>query len=243
MYGVRSQFVLSLLAACICLTLFASASSSQSQKRHKQPPVTPVAPQSAPAAPPAVPLTLQQMPAVPPRVTYTHGELTIVSQNSTLGDILRAVHDQTGAVLDVPGSVTERVVGQMGPGSPREVLAELLNGSRFNYVILGSAADPDKVEKVVLTSKPAETAQAPANPPTPAPQQAAGQFGFNQQSPSDDDDDATESSADQANPGQPPAQAPIRTPEQLLQDLQRQQQSQQQQQQGQPATPAPRERN
>ncbi len=96
-----------------------------------------VAPPPAVIPQPLVPLTLEQMPASPPQVSYEHGELTIVARNSVMGDILRAVRDQTNAILDVPGNANERVVGQMGPGPPRDVLAQLLNGSRFNYVILG----------------------------------------------------------------------------------------------------------
>ncbi len=166
MYRVRSQFVLSLVA-CFCLVPAHQTFASQSHKPRKAaaiqeaPPPDPL-PEAAP-----VPLTLQQMPAAPPQVSYDHGQLTIISQNSTLGDILRAVHDRTGAVLDVPGNATERVAGQMGPGAPRDVLAQLLNGTHFNYVILGSATDGSKVEKVILTTKPPVPAdnpgQAPAN--------------------------------------------------------------------------------
>jgi len=139
----------------------------------------------------------------------------------------------------VPVNATERVVGQMGPGSARDVLAELLDGSHFNYVILGSATDSTKVERVLLSLKPPPSlenaVQAPVNvastPLAPGDQQAG-----------DDDDDASEAPGDQ--PNQPPTQPPVRTPEQLLQELQRQQQQQQQQQQpGQPPAPAPPQRN
>ena len=256
MYGVRLQFALGRLAACICLILVCPAFAGQMHRKpHKAAPIPadsqPVpAPAADPEPPP--PLTLQQMPASPPQVTYDHGALTIISQNSTLGDILRAVRDRTGAALDVPGNANERVAGQMGPGTPRDVLAQLLSGSRFNYVILGSATDSAKVEKVILSAKPANL-QENAGQPTanvPAPQQGnSGQFGYNDQATSEDEDDtAAEPSADQQNPNQQPAQAPIRTPEQLLQELQRQQQQQAQPQptqpqQGPPAAPAQRERN
>ena len=41
----------------------------------------------------------------------------------------------------------------LGPGPARDVLAALLNGSHFNYVMLGSAAHPDSVDRLILTSK------------------------------------------------------------------------------------------
>jgi hypothetical protein len=238
MYGFRSQFVLSLLVGSFCLSLGYPAFADQSHKRHKAATVQVAPPPAAPPQP-LVPLTLQQMPATPPQVSYDHGELTIVARNSTLGDILRAIRDQTNATLDVPPNATERVVGQMGPGSPRDVLAQLLNGSHFNYVILGSATDSSKLERVILTFKPPASqenaAQAPVNV-APPPQQSEPGFAFSQQPANDDDEGTSETPADQ-----PPAQAPVRTPEQLLQELQRQQQQQQQQQTqpGQPGTPTP----
>ena len=76
-----------------------------------------------------------------------------MAENSTLADILRAVRTQTGAAIEVPPNATERVVAHLGPGPARDVLAALLNGSHFNYVMLGSAAHPDSVDRLILTSK------------------------------------------------------------------------------------------
>lgn len=248
MDGVGSQFAWSVAAVCLCLSLVCPALAGQTHKERK---AAKTQAASGPAAPsqPLAPLTLQQMPATPPQVSYNSGELTIVAQNSTLGDILRAVKNQTGAALDVPANTTERVVGQIGPGSPQEVLAQLLNGSHFNYVILGSATDSGKVQRVILTPKPSpppdNVAQAPVSV-APAAPQTEGQFGFNQQQANDDDDDTSDAPADQSDGSQPPTQAPVRTPEQLLQELQRQQKMQQQQQEQQgsaPATPVPPQRN
>ena len=86
---------------------------------------------------------MDQIPAAAPRVTYENGLLSITAQNATLGDILREVRKLTGATIDVPpAGANERVVVQLGPGAPRDVLATLLNGTSFNYVMLGSASDP-----------------------------------------------------------------------------------------------------
>jgi hypothetical protein len=118
------------------------------------------------------PLTMSQRPSAPPQVSYQNGLLTIVAQNSTLGDILREVHRTTGAAIDVPANATERVVTKIGPGPAREVLATLLNGSTFNYVMVGSASDPSSLATVMLTGRPAgaggETA-ANVNQPPPQP--------------------------------------------------------------------------
>ena len=113
---------------------------------------------------------MDQLPAAPPSVVYNNGQLSIAAQNATLGDILREVHKVTGATIDVPpAGANERVVVSLGPGSPRSVLASLLNGSSFNYVMLGSPADPAAVSEVMLSSRPSgaggEIQTAVNNPP------------------------------------------------------------------------------
>jgi hypothetical protein len=90
-------------------------------------------------------------PPQPPQVSYLNGQLTVISENATLGEILSAIQRQTGAVIDFPaGGTNEPVAGRMGPGAPCEVLANLLNGSRFDYVIIGSSGVPGGVEHVIL---------------------------------------------------------------------------------------------
>jgi hypothetical protein len=187
------------------------------------------------------------MPAVPPQVSYQQNQLTIIAQNSTLSDILRAVRNQTGAAVDFPANATERVVGHFGPGNARDVLASMLNGSHFDYVMLGSATNPSAVERVILTSKAGSVPEAPtyqaAAPPQGAPQPALG-AGLEQQQEAvqdvaeddfntlDDNNADDDQSADQ--PAQAEGQVPanvqpgVKTPEQFLQELQRQQQQQQQ---------------
>ncbi|HXZ33870.1 MAG TPA: hypothetical protein VEH30_16455 [Terriglobales bacterium] len=211
---------------------------------------------------PVVPLSPEQMPASPPQVAFSGGILTITANNATLGDILRAVHRQTGAAVDVPGNATERVVGIFGPGPVRDVMTLLLNGSHFNYVLLGSATDPGALEKVVLISK--STGMEPVSQSNVAASQFrtasnVPQAAENADASTDDaaemPQEAGDAVEDQANQSQPeeqqqPQQANpfgqrggVKTPEQLLQELQQRQQQmqQQQQQQGSPQSlpPAP----
>ncbi|MFY9645583.1 MAG: hypothetical protein WAK29_10410 [Terriglobales bacterium] len=102
-------------------------------------------------------LPMDQIPASPAKVSYEEGLLTISAQNSTLGEILRDVRKLTGASIEIPQGTGagERVVAHLGPGAPRDVLAGLLNGSSFNYVMLGSSSDPTAVSSVILTAKSA----------------------------------------------------------------------------------------
>ena len=241
MFCRRTSIVFLLL--CAFVAILPAASSQTSQKTSKKRPVKQEEPAPAPQPPPPPPPTLEQMPASAPQVFFRNGQLTIVARNSTLGDILRAVHTQTGASVDVPPNATERVVSNLGPGPARDVLASLLNGSHFNYVMLGSPSDPRMVQRIILTSKSgggSENAVPPsateaANqqqvyPPQPVPQPEA------EEMPVEEVQDESVPEVDQAEqPGQPEeqqipgGQQQVKTPEQLLQELQRQQREQQQQ--------------
>jgi hypothetical protein len=88
-----------------------------------------------------------------PKVTYLNGQLTITARNSRLGDVLRAVSTQTGAVIEFPADrAEERIFAQTAPGPVRDVLAKLLSGSRFNYVMLGSPSNPNLLQRMILTN-------------------------------------------------------------------------------------------
>jgi hypothetical protein len=110
-----------------------------------------------------LPLAPEQRPAARPVVIFQNGKLTINANNSTLSDILEIVGEKTGAVIDLPGAAEERVVAQLGPGQPRDVIASLLNGSHFNYVVVGNEVDANAVARIVLTAK-SEHADAPNAP-------------------------------------------------------------------------------
>jgi hypothetical protein len=213
-------------------------------------------PTPAPVVSSVARLPPEQMPALAPEVQFHQGQLTIMASNSTLGDILRAVRKETGASVDVPGNATERVVGQFGPGPARDVLTSLLNGSHFNYVLLGSAENSNALDRVILTSRPgvnepAAAQQASASLPQSQLNQAAMVVPQPVDDPSTDDSTPdppdTADADDQGNPGaddqqqQPQQPNPfgqqggVKTPEQLLQELQQRQQ--QMQQQGVPNAP------
>jgi len=111
---------------------------------------------------------LNQLPPSEPKVTYENGLLSIAAQNSTLAEILGDVRRLTGASVELPpNGAQERVVTQLGPGAPRDVLALLLNGTAFNYVMLGSTSDPNAVATIVITPKlsSGETQTAANTPP------------------------------------------------------------------------------
>jgi hypothetical protein len=107
-------------------------------------------------------MPMDQIPPTPAKVRFQGGLLEISAQNSTLGEILRDVRKLTGASIEFPpgaSGMNERVVTHLGPGAPRDVLDVLLNGSSFNYVMVGSSTDPGAVSSVILTAKPSASGE------------------------------------------------------------------------------------
>jgi hypothetical protein len=253
-FGFLIVVAFALLIASSSYATQKPVSSKRPAKKVQPAPTPQPAPQPAPPPPPS---TLEQLPTSAPQVSFQNGQLVIVARNSTLGDVLRAVRNQTGANVEIPANATERVVGRFGPGPARDVLASLLNGSHFNYVMLGSATNPNALDHVIVTGKAGEVT-APASPSQPNPGNPAmasqpqgmppgvvppGQETQDMNEEFSEENPGTEDQADQTNQAdeqqeqQPNGQPVVKTPEQLLQELQRQQQQQQPQQQAQPQQP------
>ncbi|HET7209408.1 MAG TPA: hypothetical protein VFI95_22725 [Terriglobales bacterium] len=284
MKSTRQHIALfALFAIAVC-----GAAWGQTTPRHRKHKAaakpTPVAEATPAPTPPPPPPTPEQMPSQAPTVTYHNGQLSIVAPNSTLTDILQAVKSKTGAAIDIPPGANERVMSRFGPGPARDVLASLLNGSHFNYVMIGSDKSPDSVAQVILTPRTGGPDVGPVNQPNQPMQgmgqpypgqpfqpqvyqqqpqvmyqqpQAQAQVPPEEPQPESEEDDSS-AQDNGTDPGAPEQidqgqvdgqqQQQVKTPEQLLQELQRQQQimqqqqQQQQQQQGQqPPQPQPQE--
>ena len=89
------------------------------------------------------------------QVTYRNGLLGIRANKVTLSDVLFAVQQRTGAEVSIaPGADQEKIVAEIAPGPAPEVLARLLNGSNFNFLILSAVDDPQKLDRVILSTRP-----------------------------------------------------------------------------------------
>lgn len=85
-------------------------------------------------------------------VEVRSGLLRLFAENISLRDALKALSAHTGAEIQFPaGALDERIFVHLGPATPREVVAQLLKGSHFNYVILSSNSDPNGMSRVILT--------------------------------------------------------------------------------------------
>ncbi len=88
-------------------------------------------------------------------VTYRDGLLGIKANKATLSEILLAVQQRTGAEVSIAaGAEQERVVADIAPGPAPEVLARLLNGSKFNFLIMNAVDDPTRLDRVILSARP-----------------------------------------------------------------------------------------
>ena len=185
------------------------------------------APQTSPVnvASAAVPPSLLDKPAEPPRIDLAPGRLTIHADNSSLADILHRLTSDSGMTVDGLGG-DQRIFGSYGPGDPQEVLSTLLDGSGYNVVMVGRT-ETGTPRQISLTPR---GAGLPSSGPS-RPQQIAQD---------EDNDDEVQQPIEPPGAPQPPQEEQphqpnngVRTPQEMLQEMQqmrRQQQLQQQQQ-------------
>jgi hypothetical protein len=157
MLSERIQFL-------ICAVLL---STSWITSRAQNAEVQQLPPQTAREQPDAPASRLAELPPGPVTVNYQHGQLIIEAQNATLSSVLRAACNQTGTAIDIPSDAEERVVGVFGPGSAREVFASLLNGSLFNYIMMGSTDSSARVVRLTLFAKPVASQDNRSSQPAP----------------------------------------------------------------------------
>ena len=125
---------------------------------------------NAAGANPGAAVPVQRVPHV--AVDFQGGRLSIRAREATLAEVLFEVHRKTGAEIAIPaGSEQEQVVVELGPAPAREVLAALFNGSRFNYIAVGSDSDPNVLRSVLLTPRSGMAAGSAAMPMGGVPMQ------------------------------------------------------------------------
>jgi hypothetical protein len=189
------------------------------------------------ATPPAQPAPIPPVPVAPPppnwpandhpldaTVTWDSHGLSIVAANSSLAQILKQVAIETGATLQGLGH-DQRVFGIYGPGPARDVIAQLLDGTGYDVLLIGDQGQGTP-RQIVLTPRSGDSAQPSGN--------------SNQNNPGDEDSDSDQEIAQPEPPQQPPNAppgvapgVPMRSQQQIIEELQRRQQQIQQAQQNQ----------
>ena len=95
-----------------------------------------------PAAPPPKP---------PVTVILANGMLRIRAEKATFAQVLSEVQRQTKAEIAIPaGADKEEVDADLGPAPVLEVLTSLLNGSPYNFILVGNELS---LERVILTRR------------------------------------------------------------------------------------------
>jgi hypothetical protein len=91
-------------------------------------------------------------------VEFHNGLLRIVAQNVSLKETLKAVSASTGAEIQCPvGALDDHVFVHLGPGTPQEVVPQLLKGSHLNYVMLSSTSEPGGMTRLIITRTTPDT--------------------------------------------------------------------------------------
>jgi len=115
-------------------------------------------PPAAPALPPPPPPPSHKL-----DVHCPNGALSIVAERVTLAAVLTEIHRCTGAEISIPaGAQGEQVFANLGPAPARQVLTSLLNGSPYNFIVIGSDRDPNLLRSVLLSPRGAAGASMPA---------------------------------------------------------------------------------
>jgi hypothetical protein len=114
----------------------------------------------------------QVHPAKPPprvEVVFRDGKLRIWANKAPLAEVLHEVQQSTGARITIPpGAAQETVIADVGPAPPREALNALLNGSAYNFILVGSGQDLAQVTNIILTPRGPEGMETPVNNNPPA---------------------------------------------------------------------------
>jgi hypothetical protein len=218
------------IVAFVALVASVSAQLSSANRSSAQTSALAHDPGRQPASSPASPTpatSLLDHPAQPARINLTSGRLTVLANNSSLSDILHQISDAAGMKVEglhSAGNADQRIFGSYGPGTPREVLSDLLDGSGYNVLMLG----------VTPSGAPRElslTSRAAGGVPNTQPQRPE-----NSEDDSSGNDAAPQYTEPEVAPAQPPAESPnnVRTPQQMLEEMQRLRQQQLEQQQQQP---------
>lgn len=155
-------------------------------------------------APPRMPQWPVNEKPTPAHVMWDSHGLQIDASNSSLVQIFGDVTTATGAKV-VGLQHDERVFGQYGPGPARDVLAQLLQGSGYNVMMIGGEglAAPNEI---LLTSRSASGGGSSAMTPSNSAE-----------APSDADQDEAQPATTQLQQENPPA--PPRTPQEILDQM------------------------
>ena len=176
-------------------------------------------PDPAPSPPPPPPNWPANDQPSNAKVTWDSKGLSIVAANSSLSQILKDVSSQTGATLQ-GFNRDQRIFGVYGPGSARDVINQLLDGSGYNVLMIGDQGEGTPRQILLTPRSGGVTPPSRTNNPVP------------------EEETEVEQQAQQPEPTPPPPVqsepvpgVPARTQQEIMQQMQERQRQLQPQQQ------------
>lgn len=95
------------------------------------------------------------------RVQFDGGKLSIWADKATLASVLYEIQRRTGAEVSIPPSASqEKIVADIPPSPAREAIAALLDGSNFDFILMGSDKDPQALHSIILTTRGQDSASS-----------------------------------------------------------------------------------
>ena len=175
-----------------------SAAQHHTHRHHRR--ARPKAPavSSAPTAPPP-PVPPAQQPPNPATIDFSNGLLSVRAQNSSLVAILNQIARQTGLVIEGLNH-DARMYGQYGPGNISSTLSALLDGSGYDYVIVGRGASHSPTRLILSTGGNGGATSPPASVGTP---------------------DASPATSEPTGPADPTTSVQPKTPQEIFNELRR----------------------
>jgi hypothetical protein len=111
---------------------------------------------------PNLPLQNQPLQQLPPIAQNVGGRLIIHARGQDFASVLQAVGTASGIDIEMPAqSATDPVFIDVGPVSAKEAVVALMDGAKYNYVIMGSRSDPGAVTRIILSERSNASAIAP----------------------------------------------------------------------------------
>ncbi|MGE5322831.1 MAG: hypothetical protein ACM3SW_08215 [Actinomycetota bacterium] len=84
-------------------------------------------------------------------IDYRNGRVSLVAERAELGKVLEAIGKKIGASIEVaPDVASEPVVARIGPATPAQVLVQLLDGPKLEYIVIGSDDGGKGLKRVVV---------------------------------------------------------------------------------------------
>lgn len=169
---------------------------------------------------PPTPTPPAEQPATPATIDFKNGLLSVRAKNSSLVSILTQIQQQTGLVIDGLNR-DQRVYGQYGPGSISSTLSALLDGSGYDFVIVGGRRSHTAPRLILSTPGPAGAAAPPPPPEVGNNQTEPAPNATEMPPPDTSGGDAPQAQGDQGGPSDPTVPPEPKTPQEIFNELRR----------------------